>query len=205
MHEFRERGFTLIEILVVIAIIGVLAGMVTLLVGPSQFMATMTECKNNVRGMTALLESAHPSRYPSHSGPDLILYLVTKGTILGQDNLEGLFCPGDLNESFDDAGGEEAYAHLDLAKSGSRGHLTSYAARDQATVGNRAKKGGGPSMVLIADDSEDHHDGRGIVVGLTGGMVKWRDKVDRYKMSIDDQLVVGPNSTVEELKALIAE
>ena len=205
MHEFRERGFTLIEILVVITIIGVLAGMVTLLIGPSRFMATKTECQNNVRGITGLLEVAHPSRYPSHSGPDLILYLVTTGSVVGQDQLEALFCPGDMNESFEDAGGEQAYADLDLAKSGSRGHLTSYAGRDQETVEHRAKKGAGRTMVLLADDSEDHHDGKGIVVGLTGGIAKWRDKVDRYKMSIDDPLEVGPNSTVEELKALIAE
>ncbi|MCZ6788294.1 MAG: type II secretion system protein [Planctomycetota bacterium] len=205
MNEFRKRGFTLIEILVVITIIGVLAGMVSLLIGPSRHMTMILQCQKNLVGLTGLLEAAHPSRYPSHSGPDFVLYLVAKGSVVGQDQLEGLFCPGDMNESFEDAGGEQAYADLDLAKSGSRGHLTSYAGRDQKTVEHRAKKGAGRTMVLLADDSEDHHDGKGIVVGLTGGIAKWRDKVDRYKMSIDDPLEVGPNSTVEELKALIAE
>lgn len=200
-----ERGFTLIEILIVITIIGVLAGMVSLLIIPSTEKRIIMECQSHVQGIGVLLEASHPSRYPNDSGPDLILYLVRKGEIVGRDQLENLFCPGDLEESFEDAGGEEAFAGLDLKEPGSRGHLTSYAGRDQANVEHRAKKGGGPSLVLLADDSEDHHNGKGIVVGLTGGAAKWRDKVERYEMDLDDPLVVGPNSTVDELKALVAD
>ena len=198
----RETGFTLIELLVVIAIIGTLAGMVTLLIGPARNKSIEIECMSNVRGITGLLDAVE-GRYPRESGPAFILYLVRKKRIQGEDQLEGLFCPGDQLESLEDAGGAAAYEGLDLSKN-DLGSLTSYAGRDQKELKHRAARGG-PAQVLVVDDSDDHHGGRGFVVGLTGSMVKFRDKVDDYELDAETTVVVGPQSQVEELRALLAE
>ena len=75
----KQRGFTLIEILVVVTIIGVLAGLVVVLIPKGQFEAQKTECMSNIRNIVGLLEFG--PRYPEKSGPNLILYLVKKGEI----------------------------------------------------------------------------------------------------------------------------
>jgi hypothetical protein len=59
--------------------------------------------------------------------------------------------------------------------------------------------------VLICDDSEDHHGGKGIVVGLSDGTAKWRGKVDFYGLDEETPLPVGAGSPVEELVCLRAE
>ncbi|MHC4957881.1 MAG: type II secretion system protein [Planctomycetota bacterium] len=201
----RESGFTLIEILVVVSIIATLAGLVSVVIPWAFFKRDVMVCTNNVSQVVGLLESSDSSRYPNEKGPNLLLYLVAKGQVAGRDGLELLFCPGDQEESLGEAGGEAAYADLDFKKLGEYGALTSYAARDQSDPKVRAKKGRVPAVILVADDSEDHHDNRGIVVGLTGGQAKWRDKVDDYDMTSDAPLTVGGGSDIPELQALVGD
>jgi prepilin-type N-terminal cleavage/methylation domain-containing protein len=181
----REAGMTLIEILVVITIIATIAGMATVLIHVGQEKRIQYACVNHVGQLVGLLEST-PGRYPQHDGPNLVLYFVKKGEIAGKDGLEVLFCPGDLDESLAQAGGVEAY-------------------RDLADRDCRVPRGTPIPTVLVADDSEDHHFEKGIVVGLTGGAAKYRDKVDDYEMDRETPLFVGEGSTVEELTCLRSE
>lgn len=197
----EESGWTLIEILVVVAIIATLAGLTTIGVQHAIRENHKVVCQSHVAELMRLLESSG-SRYPQHDGPNLLMYLVDKGDLQGDDALESLFCPGDLEETLEQAGGEAGYKGLELNKTGAFGHLTSYAARAQRDKACRAKRGMPRPAVLIADDSEDHHDGRGIIVGLTGGSAKFRDKYDAYELDADKELVVGEGSSVEELRCL---
>ena len=195
----NESGWPLIEILVVITIIATLAGLVSLTVIRSQDKSNEVVCTQHVADLVRLLEA--DARYPARDGPALLMDLVAKGHIQGRDALENLFCPGDARESYDRAGGEQAYAGLDPNRPGDWGHLTSYAGRAQRDAKCATVKGAG-QVVLVADDSDDHHNGRGVVVGLTGGTAKFRDKVDAYGVDKDAELVVGETSVVEELKCL---
>jgi len=199
----KQRGFTLIEILVVVTIIGVLAGLVVVLIPKGQFEAQKTECMSNIRNIVGLLEFG--PKYPDKSGPNLILYLVKKGEIEGVDRLGLLFCPGDTTDSLAKAGGVDAYEDLDLTKRGEYGHLTSYAGRDQLNKLCAAKKGSSKTFVLVCDDSEDHHDGKGFVVGLNGGAAKWRDKIDDFNMDLKKVVEIGEGSEVEQLQCLVGE
>ena len=170
---------------------------------PTGFEAMKVECMANMRNIVGLLEFG--PRYPVKSGPNLILYLVKKGELEGEDHLNLLFCPGDKNESLVKAGGVDAYYDLDLTRQGEYGHLTSYAGRDQLDDENAARKGSPRTYVLVCDDSEDHHDGRGFVVGLNGGAAKWRDKVDNWGLDAKTRVEVGEDSVVEELQCLRSE
>jgi len=199
----KQRGFTLIEILVVVTIIGVLAGLVVVLIPKGQFEAQKTECMSNIRNIVGLLEFG--KRYPEKSGPNLILYLVKKREIEGEDRIGLLFCPGDLGESLKRAGGIEAYEDLDLTKQGEYGHLTSYAGRDQLNKLCAAKKGSSKTFVLVCDDDEEHHDGKGFVVGLNGGAAKWREKFEDYDIDPKKVVEIGEGSEVEELQCLLGE
>jgi prepilin-type N-terminal cleavage/methylation domain-containing protein len=200
----REAGMTLIEILVVITIIATIAGMTTVLLSVGQEHRIKYACTQHVGQLVALLEST-PARYPQHDGPNLLLYFVKKGEIAGKDSLDVLFCPGDMDETLALAGGVEAYKNLDLSLKGEYGHLTSYAGRAMTDRDCRVPRGTPIPTVLVADDSEDHHFGKGIVVGLSGGAAKYRDKVDDYEMDRDTPLFPGEGSIVEELVCLRSE
>lgn len=197
-----QKGFTLIEILVVVTIIGVLAGLVVVLIPRGQFEAQKTDCLNNAKNIVGLLEVSSTTSYPKFRGPNLMLYLVKKGDLVGEDSLKLLFCPGDVHEDLAKAGGVDAYKDIDTKRQGEFDHLTSYAGRDQLDGACAAKKGAAEAKVLLSDDSEDHHDNKGFVVGLTGGAAKWRHKVDDYGMNHDAPLAVGEGSGAEELNCL---
>jgi hypothetical protein len=170
---------------------------------PTGLKAMKVECMSNVRNIVGLLEFG--AKYPVQSGPNLILYLVKKREIEGEDRLGLLFCPGDKNESLAKAGGVDAYYDIDLTRQGEYGHMTSYAGRNQFDKENAARKQSPRTFVLVCDDSEDHHDGRGFVVGLNGGAAKWRDKVNDWDLSRDTKVTVGEDSVVEELRCLRTE
>ena len=167
--------------------------------------ATKVECMNNVRNLVALLTIA--GDLPTKSGGvNLLLWLVKRGELPGEDNLKMLFCPGDKRESFDGTGGVEAYgASLDIRRKGEHDHLSSYAGRDQTNKMCRAKTGSAKRLALICDDSEDHHGGKGFVVGFTGGSVKFRHKVGDWKLDLSTPVLIGEGSAVEELECMKAD
>lgn len=201
----KQKGFTLIEILVVVTIIGVLAGLVVVLIPKGQFEAKKTECMNNVRNLCALLTTAKdiPTKY---GGVNLILQLVKRGEFEGEDNLKMLFCPGDKIDTWDQTGGEKAYgASLDVKVRGEHDHLSSYAGRDQTNKKCRAQTGSSRQLALVCDDSEDHHDNKGLVIGFTGGSVKFRHKFDDWDMDVKTSVQIGEGSEIEELECMRAD
>ncbi len=199
----KRNGFTLIEILIVITIMSTLAGLISIAAMSAQRRSMVMQCQSHVRDLALLIENASETRYPKYGGPELLLYLVQRGEVAGRDSLSQLFCPGDAIESFEDAGGVEAYRDLDLAHGG-LGCLTSYAGRAFDVREFRVGKGLPSPVVLIADDSDDHHQG-GYVVGLTGGVAKFRDKIDDWDLAVDTPVAPGADSPVEELRPLRAE
>ena len=198
----KHKGFTLIEILVVVTIIGVLAGLVVVLIPKGQFEAQKTECINNVRQLAGLLVPG--DKYPEASGPNFLLYFVMKQEIArDKDKLKILFCPGDT-AGWSQAGGPDAYKDLDLKKR-DYDHLTSYAGRDQLNRTCTVRKGDTSTQVLLCDEDEAYHGKKGLVVGLNDGSAKWRDKVDYYSKSVETAIAVGETSEIEELKCLRRE
>ena len=200
----KQKGFTLIEILVVVTIIGVLAGLVVVLIPKGQFEAKKTECMNNVRNLCALLTTGKdiPTKY---GGANLMLYLVKHGDLPGEENLKLLFCPADKIDTWDGTGGKKAYGDsLDIKVNGEHDHLTSYAGRDQTN--KKCRTGGtGEPVALVCDDSEDHHDAKGLVIGFTGGAVKFRHKFDDWEIDVKTSVQIGEGSGIEELECMRAD
>jgi hypothetical protein len=193
------RGFTVVDLLAVLVCLALVAAVV---VAPFHRVhhadAQNTDCLNNVKNLVVLLERMENT---GDSGLPWLLALVDIGEIQGEDNFELFFCPGDARESLSAAGGPAAYEN----RSGDLGRYTSYAVRDRADPACRALRVGGEPVVLICDDSEDHHDGKGFAVGLSGGAVRWRHKADDWGLDVDTEVVVGEGSVVEELRCLHAE
>lgn len=163
------------------------------------------DCLNNMRQIVGLIEASSATRYPSYAGPNLMLYLVKKGLIAKEWQAQVLFCPGDNRESLKAVGGFNAYRDIDLKKRGAYGHLTSYAGRDQLDKNCAAKKGSMVPVILVCDDSEDHHAAMGFVVGYNGGAAEWRDKKRDWKLPAGKTVEVGKKSAVEELRCLLAD
>ncbi len=168
------------------------------------FEATKTECMNNVRNLAALLITMR--EFPTkHGGVNLLLWLVNKGDLPGEDNLKILFCPGDTHESLEDAGGVEAYVGIDLTKKGEYDHLSSYAGRDQLNKACRTMGGRSRQVALVCDDSEDHHGGKGFVIAFTGGSVKFRHKFDDWEIDVKTPVAIGEGSAIKELVCMKAD
>ncbi len=200
----KRAGFVLFELIIVGAILGVLAGVVSVLIPRSTREQAQFACMSNVKGLVSLLIVTSGAKFPVQRGPNLLLCLVVEGDLQGERQLKTLFCPGDLQESWEKAGGAEAYRDLDLSVEAKRGQLTSYAGRDQLDPDCAAPKGG-ESVILICDDSEDHHGRKGIVVGRTDGGAEFLSKADHFKLGRDAPLVIGADSAIEELQCLRAE
>jgi len=191
----KTQAFTLIEILVVIAIISTLAGLVSVMIVKARVNAERVECIQHVSELVRLLEINGSNRYPKKDGAQFVLDGLRTG-LFDEHTLELLFCLGDLLEDLDGAGGPEAYKNLGPQSPGntSYGHLTSYAGRRQTEPSCMASKTG-PKKILICDDSFDHHQEQGIVVGIAGGTAK-------FKQISAETLLIGVGSTDEELRCL---
>jgi len=197
----KQKGFTLIEILVVVTIIGVLAGLVVVLIPRSQETAIRIECTNNQRGWCGMLQSAEPDAW-RRAGPNLILQFINKGDIT-PEQFKTYFCPGDLVEGLEKAGGAEAYKNLDM-KSHEYGNLTSYACRDQDN-GKCVVKPGQGRTIIICDDSEDHHNKKGFVCGFSDGSAEWRDKEKLGNIPLETVVTPGEGSAAKDLECLRSE
>ncbi len=199
----KQKGFTLIEILVVVTIIGVLAGLVVVLIPQGKEKADQLQCTNNVRQLCQSLIAVSGSSLPDQGGVNLLLYLYKGGTIeRDEQNLGLLFCPGDKIESLREAGGVDVYKNLDLEKQGEHGNLSSYAGRNQRDRKCVANLSSTKTQALMCDDSQDHHLGKGFVVGYTNGAAKFREKLEHWKLDVAVDVKVGTGSEIEELKCL---
>jgi len=204
----KQKGFTLIEILVVVTIIGVLASLVIVLIPKTQRQAQITESTSNVKGIVQSLEAEGVSRYggdKEYSGVRLILWL-TKKDIKGEA-LKTLFSPADPDETLERAGGPDAYKTLNLDGTDDLSMYSSYAGRNLKGTGCGVVKGSPEPKVLVCDDSDNHYGnmGLGFVVGYTGGSVIFKDKSEKYSISYDEQVTIGESSKVDELKCMKAD
>jgi prepilin-type N-terminal cleavage/methylation domain-containing protein len=197
----KQKGFTLIEILVVVTIIGVLAGLVVVLIPKSQEAVQRTECQNHQKQICGLLINEDAAW--RKSGANIALYFVVKKDIQGT-NLKLLFCPGDTQNTPETVGGEAAYKDLDL-DTHQYDHLTSYAGRDQTRKDCQVKKGMTSPEVMTCDDSEKHHNSKGFVCGYNDGSAKWMDKYDAWKINLDTPINIGEGSEVPALKCVRAD
>ena len=173
------RPFKKSDVVVLLVIAVVVVGLV-LILRPIKGIGHRVRCMSQVRNLVGLLESA--GTYPGDR--NLLLYLVEKSELRSADELELLFCPGDSSTRDE--------------------HGTSYAWRDQRLPGCRVVKGAA-GLVLICDDSDDHHEGKGFVFGYTGGTAKWRDKIDDWGLREHARVTVGKDSVVPELRCLRAD
>lgn len=68
MSASKQRGFTLIEMMVVIAIIGVLAGLLLVALGPVRGRARLVQCQNNLKNLKQAVDTYKANggsgRYP---------------------------------------------------------------------------------------------------------------------------------------------
>ncbi len=167
------RLFTKSDVVVLLVI--AVGGLLAVL-PPNGHAPERVRCMAHVRQLVGLLEFDHADP----TDRNLALYLLEKGDLRSGDELELLFCPGDSLDRDERA--------------------TSYAWRDQSLPGCRVTPG--TSLALICDDSADHHDTKGFVVGYTGGAVRWRDKVHDWELRHDAQVTVGKDSVVPELRCL---
>lgn len=202
--DMKQKGFTLIEILVVVTIIGVLAGLVVVLIPRGQEKANIAECTNNQKQLAQTLISLDSTKFPDkYAGVNLLLYLFKAGHIdMAEENLQLLFCPGDEGDGWETSGKMKAYKEADINRNGEYGMMSSYAARNQTDRECKAIKSSTKPQAMICDDSEDHHNGKGFVIAYSTGAVKFRQKFEDWNIEIDTEVKVGEGSEIEDLKCL---
>ncbi|MGQ0551846.1 MAG: type II secretion system protein [Planctomycetota bacterium] len=204
-----QRGFSLIEILVVITIIGLL---MTLAFGPVQNAldaGKVTKCMTNLRGigqsLSIYVNQRNKGRWPTESGMRFLLVLHKHGELKGK-NSEIFLCPGtgdrnDLGASGEDGSSYDDWETIDSA-------TISYAGRDQA---NHPVRGSDLAEVIIAaDDNEFGGNHRSITNYLhANGSVRSYDiEIEGEDLLKADPslersgLPVGPNCPWEPLQVL---
>ncbi len=96
----RAAGFTLLELLIVIMIIGVLAGLLIPAVSSIRGQADLTECKNNLRGIGRCIKTWQMEHnQPDDIFPAYLGRLVSYSEGLGDDINPKIFvCPFDPNQ-----------------------------------------------------------------------------------------------------------
>ena len=191
MHRRQaQAGFSFVEILVVMSIIVVLAGMVTMMVPRIREEGRKTDSINNVRQLAmALLLEQSDRAWPRYNGKNFVLSLVPSGAVDARnvDNMRVFYSKGDRTFDFfamKDSGGKARYKEITFQAlkqgGGDFSDLTSYAGRRNAEAEFRITPDKESIVVpIICDDDQGNlHHPAGLVMAYTDGsarFVKWRD------------------------------
>jgi len=203
----RQSGFSLVEILVVVAIIAALVGMAVPIIQNAQDKANSTTCKVNLSQMGKnfmLWKERNKGRWPSRpeqSGIRFLLLLHRDGLIDGKDSTVFL-CPGtnDVNwvEGESNTPGTLYEDWDDLDES-----TISYAGRDVENYPiNKNKE---DEIVIAADDNDfrQNHKFSTNYLYADGATREFDIKDFAEELAEgEDWIPVGPDSPVEELQKL---
>jgi prepilin-type N-terminal cleavage/methylation domain-containing protein/prepilin-type processing-associated H-X9-DG protein len=209
MAPRRTSGFSLIEILVVITIIGLLMG---LAFGPVQNAlegGRNTKCMANLRGIGQSFSiykgQRNKGRWPEESGMRFLLTLVKHKQIEGK-NTEIFLCPGTSDRNDTGVGGEDGSSYEDWDNLDSAS--ISYAGRDQAEYPIR---GGDESQLIIASDDNEfgpNHKNLTNYLFADGSVLSFDIRIDGEELlkefpEIEQQgLPIGPDCPFEPLRVL---
>lgn len=215
----RQAGFTFIEILVVMSIIVVLAGMVAVAVPWMQERGRQTESISNVKNLVTLLAGRAMDKrtWPPYDGKGFTLSLVATNDvdIRNRNNLKTFFSPGDRRLLFDtvEVARYKEVTQQALRSGGADFHeLTSYAGRrnhtDEFVV--TPDKESMVVPVICDDDFGNLHHPKGLVMGFTDGasrFVEWADLDMPPPEEVDNDVepFLGDDASVEELRGLASE
>ncbi|MDF1702646.1 MAG: type II secretion system protein [Planctomycetota bacterium] len=211
----RQAGFSFIEIVIVMAIIGVLATMVVALVPMIQERGRQTKSRDNVRNLTMYMIDRRTGKvsggWPRYNGKNFVLSVVATNDLdrRRKENLEMLFSPGDVLYTLEDVD-EKRYEEINKKslKDGDFHELTSYAGRrnqerDFLITPDQEKIG---TLLICDDDDGPLHHPDGIVCGYTGGDVRYKEwaEFDMSKPDPDNpDEFLGDASSNEELQRVL--
>lgn len=201
--QSRRSGFTLIEILVVVAIIGVLLTvLLPRIIGVSD-QANVVACKKTLQDQFAELELYRQrfGHFPTQSGIQFIGELWRSEEVENDEKEAKLFiCPGDktlAQTAYGDAVGKkavyEALVHYDTLSS----DFVSYSCRDQQAYKLDFSKPAAQLLVCDDDENELNHRFKINCLYLNGFV----DDVDIVEFP-GKNFVVGPNSPVDKFKVV---
>jgi prepilin-type N-terminal cleavage/methylation domain-containing protein len=201
----QAQGFTLIEIMVVIAIIAGLIGTVAIIVPQMQEKQRRFTCQNNLSQLGGLFIAERTEKHgkPKYDGSALWLSWRQKRDQIKEGQEAVLICPGDNAITAPDTPElKQRYTDVDLKNPPN--DLTSYAARDFSVypLDNEAKR----VQIIGCDrngpDGRTAHHKNGLNIVYDDGASKFVER-DELGISQDDPIVVGPESSNEDLKKVV--
>ncbi len=203
----RRAGFSLVEILVVIAIIGLLGAIGTQVVLSAQEAGRVTKCQSNLgelaKTMSIYVETRNKGRWPKEAGIRFLLALHRDDQIRGK-NSDLFLCPGTDDENDIGTGPGSAYEDFENIDSAT----ISYAGRDN--INHRIRSSALESMVIAADDNEfgpNHRTATNYAyadgsVFAFDAQIDGGDLLEEYPEYAEDGIPVGPDSPVELFQPL---
>jgi prepilin-type N-terminal cleavage/methylation domain-containing protein len=199
------QGFTLIEIMVVIAIIAGLVTTVAIVVPKMQESQRQLTCMNNLSqlGQVYLMQAQeNRAKAQKYSGVSLWLSYRKNGTDIKRGDERVLICPGDqgvlLPETEED---KKKWDNVDLANPSA--DLCSYAARDfvnfPINIENKDKEMVGCDR-QGANQRTPHHKGVIVCVYEAGDAQKMTR--EELGISSESDIVIGPEAENKSLKTM---
>ena len=207
MH-FRSKsaGFTLIEILAVISILGLLMTLAIPMFTKARAQANMVACQQNLRQvagtMRAYVDGRKKGRWPKLSGIQWLLVLARDGELRGE-SLDVFVCPNTQDVTYLDEAdptpgtGYSDFENIDV-------NCISYAGRDNKTFPLKEDKA--DRMVIAADDNDNRYNHEHITNFVYMDARISTADVSDYTDELGEEaewVPVGPESPHEELAKLL--
>jgi len=177
----KKRGFTLIEVLIVVIIIGILAGSILLVAGSSSDIASASRIVQDMKTIKKASMFLFAERYSWPSDmKDLSGYVDREMSVYSLENFDekGLYIKADLSDSSSEL--KEKLARMASGTGlyeSSDGNLVSYSGGDSVYYPlTRSSTGGGAFFAAdFGSFNDQFYDGQGSLDGITtdDGVLKW--------------------------------
>ena len=197
-----QRGFTLVEILVVITIIAALISIVAAVIPRAAAANRKVQCQSNLRNIGGvLMERAVGGKGLGVRGGSAMLLQAYTLRLIRKGDERVFLCPGDIiirGQSLDDADFRKRYESIDLNKIDPL--IISFAGRNRKLHPIKPDSGEkeGWGCDCQGDNGRDGHHQRGVNILYDDGSVLFVDN-EALGVAPEDPIVVGTESTIPEL------